>query len=265
MAYKLKLDENKNVVVQDGKPVYVKEEDGTEIAFDATMAFNKHHQLNEENKEWRLKYEEVAKKAENFKDIDLEQVKKNAEIAQKFKENEMVQNEEVEKLKAEIIAASEKKLGETEQQYQARLDKAIKEAEQFKNLYHKTEIGNKFANSAYINEKLDVPPDWVEAKYGKYFQLDHESGKIRAIGEDGRPMLSEKQVGTEATFEEAIELLVKNDPHKDRLLKNTTVPGGGMGNNGRGMTADDAKYFADPKVDPTAKLNEFRKRQNGGN
>jgi len=236
MAYKLKLDADGHVIVKDGSPLYIKEDDGTEIAFDANKAFNKHHQLNEENKEWRLKYEDVAKKAEMFKGVDLDEIKKNAEIAKQFKENEMVKNDEVEKLKAEIVAASEKRLNETEQQYQARLDKAIKEAEQFKQLYHKTEIGNKFANSAYITEKLDVPPDWVEAKYGKYFQLDHETGKIKAIGEDGRPMLSEKQVGSEATFEEAIELLVKNDPHKDRLLKATIVPGGGMGNNGRGMT-----------------------------
>ena len=47
MTMKLKLDENNNVVVKDGMPVYV-HEDGKEIPFDANKATVKIAELNSE-------------------------------------------------------------------------------------------------------------------------------------------------------------------------------------------------------------------------
>ncbi|MDE3932360.1 tape measure protein, partial [Glaesserella parasuis] len=56
---KLKLDENGNVVVVDGKPVYI-HDDGKEIPFDAPQAMQKISSLNAENKQHR----EAKEKAE---------------------------------------------------------------------------------------------------------------------------------------------------------------------------------------------------------
>jgi len=50
---KLKLDENNNVVVKDGMPVYV-HEDGKEIPFDANKATVKIAELNSEAKQRAL-------------------------------------------------------------------------------------------------------------------------------------------------------------------------------------------------------------------
>lgn len=50
----LKTDENGNVVVQDGKPVYMYD-DGQEIAFDAMQNMAKISQLNAEAKQHREK------------------------------------------------------------------------------------------------------------------------------------------------------------------------------------------------------------------
>ena len=52
MTMKLKLDENNNVVVKDGMPVYV-HADGKEIPFDANKATVKIAELNGEAKQHR--------------------------------------------------------------------------------------------------------------------------------------------------------------------------------------------------------------------
>lgn len=261
MAYKLKLDKDNHAVLQDGKPVYIKE-DGEEMAFDANLAFNKHHQLNEENKEWRLKLEEANKTLKQFEKIDPAKYEEYAEIAGKFKESEMAKNGELEKLKQELAQTSEKKIKEVEETWQARYTAKAEEAAKFANQYNKTVIGNQFLNSKYIKENLIVPPDVIEKMFGERFTIDPERNKVIALDEAGKPMLSEDKIGSVADFDEAVKLMMKQYPHRDTLMKPSGVPGGGMGNNGRGM-ASDHSYYSDVKVDATAKLNKIR--QNSGN
>lgn len=84
MTMKLKLDENNNVVVKDGMPVYV-HADGKEIPFDANKATVKIAELNGEAKQYREAKEAVEAKLKAFEGIDdpkaaikaLETVKKS--------------------------------------------------------------------------------------------------------------------------------------------------------------------------------------------
>lgn len=72
---KLKLDENGQVVVVDGKPVYI-HDDGKEIPFDAPQATQKIAQLNAEAKQHRLAKEEAEAKLTAFDGIDDAQAAK---------------------------------------------------------------------------------------------------------------------------------------------------------------------------------------------
>ena len=263
MAYKLKLDKDNHAVLQDGKPVYIKD-DGDEIPFDANMAFNKQHQLNEENKSWRLKFEEATSQLKSLEGVDPEKFKEYAEIAEQFKESERVKNGEIEKLKQELSQTSEKKIKEVEQTWQARYNAKAEEAAKFAKQYNTTVIGNEFFGSSFIKENCAVTPRLLMAEFKSRFQIDPETNHIVALDDAGKPMLSEEKIGSIASFDEAIKLMVKNHPDRDFILKPKGQPGGGMGNNGRGMSQNDHEFFADTKVDASQKLNKIR-RQSSGN
>lgn len=259
--YKLKLDEHGKAVLQDGKPVYTNE-DGQEMAFDANEAFNKFHTLGEENKSWRLKYEKANETAKAFEGFTPEQVKANAEIAAKFKEHEAIKNGEIEKLKTEIVATSEKKLAETKQTYESMLNALKADKEKLNSALNDNILSNHFFNSKFIKENLILPPDIVKAQFGSKFKIDVDTGKVFAVGDDGSPLLSEKKLGTIADFEDAIEMLIKAYPHKDAILKSSGTPGGGMnpGGSGRGTPAELA-ILNDPKARAEDKLRIARNRQ----
>lgn len=76
---KLKLDENGNVVVQDGKPVYVYD-DGKEVAFDALQATQKIAQLNSEAKAHREAKEAVETKLKAFDGLDAQAARTALEV-----------------------------------------------------------------------------------------------------------------------------------------------------------------------------------------
>lgn len=66
---KLKLDENGNAVLQDGKPVYV-HDDGKEVAFDAPGTVATITRLNSEAKGHRERAENAEKAVKAFEGID---------------------------------------------------------------------------------------------------------------------------------------------------------------------------------------------------
>ena len=65
---KLKLDDQGHAVLQDGKPVYVKE-DGTEVAFDALGTTQAITRLNAEAKSHRERAETAEKSLKGFEGI----------------------------------------------------------------------------------------------------------------------------------------------------------------------------------------------------
>jgi hypothetical protein len=257
MALKLKLD-NGNVVLKDGSPVYINEETGAETVFDANLAFNTQHQLREENKSWRQKYQETEKALKAFEGLNIDEVKANMDAVQKLKEIDMVKKGEMEKLNAEFAAIAQKKQEELKNSYENQIKTIAADKERYANLYNKTVIGNHFLNSAFIKENIAVPADMIQAAFGSRFKVDGE--RVIALAEDGSPMLSEKNLTKEADFEEALELMVKRYPYKDAILKSTQQPGGGMNQNGRGS----ANQAIDPKLPPDQKLTLIRERKKSG-
>lgn len=260
MAFKLKTNEQGNAIVQDGKPIYV-DDDGKEMPFCANEAWNKYHTLNEENKKRRLEAQELSAKLKNFEGFDPEVIKKHAEIAEKFKEHEAIKNGEIEKLKNELVSTSEKKIKEWEQKYNVLQETAQQKEARLNSEINNGILDNLFTQSAFVKASVALPVRSLRAMFANRFRIDPETRKAYAVDDEGNTLLSENKIGAVASFEEAIEILIKRDPDRDSILKSSGAPGGGMQRNGKGLSNVDEAYLNDPKVSPVDKQKFLRKRQ----
>lgn len=234
---KLKLDENGNVVVVDGKPVYV-HDDGKEIPFDAEQATAKIAQLNAEAKKHRVAKEEAEEKLKAFAGIDdpvaaLDALKTVSNLDAK----KLIDAGEAEKVKAEAIKVYEEKLAT-----------ANSATEKLRSQLHNELIGGSFARSKFAHEKLALPSDVVQAFFGKHFSVD-ENGAILAKDSNGNEIFSRLQPGQKAGFEEALEYLVNAYPNKDAILKSSGSSGSGSAGGSGVGNGNAPKSLVDCKTD----------------
>lgn len=211
---KLKLDDQGHVVVQDGKPVYV-HDDGKEIPFDAASAVSKIRDLNAEAKGHREAKEAAEGKLKAFEGItDPAAAKKALETVANLEAKKLVDAGEIEKVKAEISKA-----------FQGQLDEANTKATAFEKQLYDEKIGGSFARSKFIADKLAIPSDMVQAKFGQSFKV--EDGKMVAYDQNGNKIYSRARPGELADFDESLEFLIENYPQKDHILKSSGANGGG--------------------------------------
>lgn len=229
---KLKLDDKGNVVLKDGKPVYVAD-DGTEHAFDAPSMHSKIAALNTENKTFREGKEAAEKKLDGFKGIeDPAAALKALETVANLDAKKLIDAGEVEKVKREAQAAVEQKLAEVNKTHATEVTKLKDENASLTNTYHAEKISSAFNGSTYVAEKLAIPADLVQAQFGKHFKV--EDGKI--VGYDGsnNKLFSRSKAGENAEFEEAIEILVEAYAHKDKIKMGSGESGTGKKGAGGG-------------------------------
>lgn len=200
--------------IQDGKPVYV-EDDGKEVAFDAVGTRATITRLNAEAKSHRERAEAAEKTAKAFEGIEDAAAARNAlELVANLDAKKLVDAGEIEKVKAEIGKAFETKLGE-----------ATTRAEQLEQQLYAEKIGGSFARSKVIADKLAIPADMVQARFGQQFKI--EDGKVVAYDGNGNKLYSRARPGELADFDEALEALIEQYPHKDYILKASGANGGG--------------------------------------
>lgn len=213
---KLKLDDKGNVVVQDGKPVYVKD-DGSEIAFDVVGTTATISRLNAEAKTHREGKEAAEGKLKLFEGIeDPAAAKKALETMANLDAKKLVDAGEIDKVKSEISKA-----------FQAQLDTANANATALQQQLFTEMVGGAFARSKFITEKMAIPPDLVQARFGQNFSV--ENGKIVAKDANGNKLYSPANPGELASADEALEQLVSAYPYKDQILKGSQASGGGAG------------------------------------
>lgn len=211
---KLKLDEAGHVVVQDGKPVYV-HDDGKEVAFDAQGTVATITRLNGEAKGHREAKEAAIESLKAFEGITDPAAALNAiELIKKIDDKKLLDAGKVDEIKAAAIKSVEEKYAPV-----------VKERDQLKNDLHAEKIGGSFSRSKFIADKLAIPGDMVEARFGRNFAID--GGKIVAKDASGNPIYSRSKPGEVAEFDEALEILVDAYPQKDHILKGSGAGGGG--------------------------------------
>lgn len=215
---KLKLDENGNVVVQDGKPVYT-HDDGKDIPFDAVGTVATITRLNGEAKNHRMRAETAESSLAAFAGItDPALALKAMETVKNLDDKKLVDAGEVERVKAEAIKA-----------YEERYAPVVAENETLKGQLNSHLVGSAFSSSKFIADKFAAEGpagvDIARSLFGNSLRV--EEGKVIGYGADGQKLFSRVKPGELASAEEAIELLVEAYPHKDHILRGPGATGTG--------------------------------------
>lgn len=218
-----KLDENNNIVLKDGDPVYV-DANGLE----KTVGVDTIARLNNEAKEHRIAKEEALSKLKAFEGIDADKARAALETVAKLDASKLIDTGEVDKLKAQIT-----------QQFQTQLNEKDTAFTELKSKYENMIVDNAFANSDFIRNNVAVPTDMFEAKFRSNFKV--ENGDVVAYGYDGSRLMSKTRAGEYATVEEAMQILAESHPQKDVILK--ANPGSGSGSGTGGGSTGGSRYM----------------------
>ena len=253
---KLKLDEKGGVVVLDGKPVYLTE-DGKEIAFDAPATKDTIARLNKEAQTNREGRESAEGKLKLFEGIeDPAKALKAMETIRNLDDKKLIDAGEVDRVKLQAKEAFDEQLKAQERKYKP----IVEELGSVKNELHAERLGGAFGKSKFIADKLAIPVDLAQAKFGTNFTI--EDGKIRAKGPDGNLVYSRVNPGNPAEFDEALEILVDAYPYRDSILKGSGATGGGASGNGGGSNGGKkqvsrAQFDASTPMDKAKMAREF--------
>ena len=218
-----KLDENNNIVLKDGDPVYV-DANGVE----KTVGVDTIARLNNEAKEHRIAKEDALAKLKAYEGIDAQKAREALETVAKLDASKLIDTGEVDKLKSQIT-----------QQFQTQIDEKNNAYNELKSKYENMIVDNAFSNSDFIRNNVAVPTDMFEAKFRSNFKV--ENGDVVAYGYDGSRLMSKTRAGEYATVEEAMQILAESHPQKDIILK--ANPGSGSGSGTGGGSAGGGRYM----------------------
>lgn len=211
---KLKLDANGHVVVENGMPVYI-HDDGKEIAFDAAQAVSKITALNGEAKTHREGKEAAEANLAKFANIsDPAKAIEALELVSKLDQKKLMDAGAVDQVKAEITKS-----------FQTQLDEATNRSKTLEGQLYDSMIGGNFSGSKFITDKIAIPADMLQARFGQSFKV--EDGKVVAYDGTGNKIYSRAKPGELASFDEAMEFLVEQYPQKDHILKASGNSGSG--------------------------------------
>lgn len=172
--------------------------------------------LNKE-RDARSKLEKQVKKFEGIE--NPEDALKAIETLKNLDQKKLIDAGEVEKVKAEVTKAMQSKIDE--------LQSVVAEKD---GILTKELIGGRFARSKFITDKMAIPHDLVEARFGQNFKI--ENGKVVAYDQHGNQIYSHDRPGELADFEEALNAMVEQYPYKDSILKGSSATGSGATTSG---------------------------------
>lgn len=223
-----------------GCPVYL-HEDGKEIGFDATQAVSKIASLNGEAKSHREAKELAEASLAKFSGIeDPAKALEALGMMTKIDQKKLIDAGAVDQVKAEITKS-----------FQAQLDEANGKAQTLQSQLYNSMIGGSFNGSKFITEKMAIPADFVQARFGEAFKI--EDGNMVAYDPSGNKIYSRSKPGELAGFDEALEFLVEQYPQKDHILKASGNTGGGSRPSQHQAGQKTMKRSAFDSLDATAK------------
>lgn len=240
---KLKLDASGNVVVQDGKPVYTKD-DGTDVAFDAVGTTQAITRLNGEAMGHRERADKAEKAIKAFEGIDPAAAAQALDTVAKLDQKKLIDAGEVDKVRQEITANWQGKLTEAEKREQA-----------LQQQLHGELIGGNFARSKVVAEKLAIPADLVQAAFGSAFKV--EDGRVVAYDKQGQKIYSASNPSELAGFDEALDSLVNAYPNKDQILRGSGASGSGASGSSGGSQPPRGDFGGDRAARTTAIANRY--------
>lgn len=223
-----KKDDNGNLVLKDGNPVYL-DNSGRELVVEQGTITR----LNNEAREHRQAKEDAEKKLKAFGDLDPTEAKKAIETVGKLDAKQLIEAGKVDEVKQQIT-----------QQFTEQLKEKDTAVNTLQNQINNMLIDGIFSNSDFVRNNIAVPQDMFQASFRNNFKV--EDGKVVAVGKDGNRLYSKTRAGEYADAEEALQLLVESHPQKDVILKANTGSGsgnqGGGGNRGTGRNIKRAEF-----------------------
>lgn len=225
---KLKLDDEGHAVIKDGMPVYV-HDDGTENPFDAAEAMSRIENLNGEAKKHRLNAKEANEKLEMYKGIeDPAKALKALETVKNLDDKKLIDAGEVEKLKKSVTEAAEADKKALVTTYEGQIGELSEKLEKTQSNMLELLISSEFNKSEFFTgeaPRTNLPPDVAYHYFKGYFDVEGEGVEAKVVGKlNGEPILSRKNYGKPATFDEAMAVIIDQSPNKERIMKAT--PGG---------------------------------------
>ncbi len=214
-----KTDENGNLVVENGQPVYTFDS-GDEAAIDFDKERGKIQDLNHkvQNRGRRIQNFENTIKMLNDAGIDTS----DPDGVNKFIDAIKKAQPKGDPNKTKTLEERIKHLEE----YNNKLNDSLKE--QKKNRAFDA-VKQAFSNSDFVKQRTAFPDPEIAYDYLKpYFKLDESNGNVTAYGTNSkgeRLWVDENP----ANLEQAIEIIIKNHPKASRLL---AIDGGGSGAGG---------------------------------
>lgn len=227
-----KKDENGNLMLVDGNPVYVDSQGQEMTVQDSTIST-----LNGESKSHREAKEAAEARLKEFDGIDPTKAKEALKTVGNLDVGSMKTAEEVEKLRMEITR-------EVTDSFSEQIGATTSTSEKLKSENDSLKLDIAFSGSQFIKERVATPPDMFRKTFGENFKT--EDGKIVAYDQSGNKIYSKKNMGQLAGFDEAVEIIVGNYPSKDQILREPSHSGsgsnGGGGQRGNGAVVSRADF-----------------------
>lgn len=237
-----KFDDNGNIVMKDGNPVYV-DSNGDE----KTVAVDTISRLNREAKDHREAKEAALAKLKAFDGLDAVKAREALEKVSKYEHQIKLDEGKLDEVKNAITT-----------QYEAQLDEKTKALTELQTRFDNMLISNVFANSDFIRDNVAIPRDMFEATFRHNFHV--EDGKVTVYDNDGNRLYSKERSGEPATPEEGLRILTEARADRDSILRANV--GSGSGNSGRGGGNGGGRYIkrSDYEKLPASEKLEYSKK-----
>ena len=260
----VKVGDKEYAEISEGRPIYV-EDSGTEVPVDVPAVRATVTRLSAEAKTHREAKEALEAKLRGFEGIeDAAAAKKALETLKNIDQGQLIAAGKVEEIKLAAQRAADEKVAANTKQFQTELASTQAERDKFKGDLFSEKIGGAFARSKFITEKTVVPPDMLQALFGKHFTV--EDGNIIARDSAGNVINSSTKFTEPADFEEAVETIVKQYPNRDRILKGANSSGSGTrqstnGGNGGAKTMSLTDFQRLPPMQQAALMSPANKER----
>jgi hypothetical protein len=201
-------------VVRNGLLVVV-DDSGAETEVNVAEMFTKLKSANSEAKTYRLELKEANAKLSAYGGVTPEDALNAVNVIKNLDTKKLLDAGEVEKGKSAMAASFNKTIEEQAQK--------LKSQEQH---IYKLEVSNRFEASEFLKKCTTFPTaDMAEAYLGKHFKV--EDGQVVGYDHTGAPILSKSDPTKNASFEEALSVLIDTHPNAAKLKVGNEFSGGG--------------------------------------
>lgn len=211
----VEIDGKQYAEMSNGAPVYVTDE-GRETSVDVDELSRKLTTFRDEAQEAFKSRDKAKESLRAFEGIDDPAAARKAlQTVANLSDKQVLDAAEIDRIKTDAVEAIEQKYAPI-----------VTERDTLKSQLHKVSVSGAFASSAFVSDKLAIPADLVESRFGSHFAVQ-EDGSVLATFGNGDKIYSKENPGELASFDEALAILVDQYPAKEHIMKASLASGSG--------------------------------------